>query len=608
MLTEFLKKHPLAGLLRLPLRCPFPPASDRAAWEGLCAADRASLEAFVRRYRGVAYPVLTAGQYMAFTRSDDRQAWEQPYFLRRKKLIAALLGACLSGGTGEDLDAVADGIWLICEETSWVISAHNGGEHDGVEPHLPSPLPDPERPYVDLFAAQTAMILSLTCQLLEATLDGVSPQIRRRVRAEIERRVLIPFESRDDFWWMGFIRRDLCNWTPWIVSNVMLCACAWIDDAPRLAALLERGCGMLDRYLEVIPPDGGCDEGPGYWSMTGGALLDCLELLSNVTGGQMAFWRDEKLGNLLRYPLNMWLGGEWFVNFADCDARPDIPGERLARAGECLGDGALVALGGRFWGLPEDEVADTPQLWRLLNRLFAPRPAATVAQPPADLWLPDLQTRLLRRGGVALVCKGGVNAGSHNHNDCGGFMLYVDGEPQLVDAGNMVYTGKTFSEARYTLWNIRSMYHSVPMIGPHEQAAGPEFAARDVARRDDGLAMDIAGAYPPEAGARTLNRAFALEASGRLTLTDRIALDAPLPVTEVFLLRHRPVPAGGGIISGGVRIVPGAAMALAVEEIPVTDPRMARSYPGSLWRAAFTARAADAHHLTFTIEKTDCGA
>ena len=601
MFTEFLNSHPLLELITSRSAYPFPPARDRAAWEGLPEAKRAALAALAEKYRAVPYPLLTAGQYMAFARTGERTAWETPYFQRRRKLIAALLGVC-ADERDDDLAALIDGLWLICEESAWVISAHNGGEHAGVEPTPPRPLPDVERPYVDLFAAQTAMILSLTCALTGDRLDGVSPLLRRRVAREIEARILVPFETRDDFWWMGFIRKDLCNWTPWIVSNVMLTACAWIDDLPRLCALLERGLGMLDRYLAVIPPDGGCDEGPGYWSMAGGALLDCLELLEHVTGGRMTFWDDEKLKNLLRFPLNAWLGGDWFVNFADCDAKPDVPGERLVYAGEALGDPALSALGARFMGGAEDNIRDTPQLWRLLNWLFRPHAeAVSPAETPRDVWLPDLQMRVVRRGDTALACKGGVNAGSHSHNDCGGFMLYAGGEPGIVDAGNMTYSGKTFSDARYTLWNIRGMYHSVPMIGAFEQVAGPERRARDVRRTDDGLALDIAGAYPPEAGVRALARRFALSESGALTLTDAVSLDAPQSVTEVFLLRNRPEWRDGALCAGGIRIAPNRPMVVAVEEIPVTDPRMARSFPGSLWRATLTTEAAREHEIEISV-------
>ena len=267
MFMEYIEKHSDWKVSVRQPDCPFPPASNREAWDGLPPDRRELLRGLAARWRGVGYSALTASRFMAFARAGDRVSWEKPYFDRRRKLIAALLGVCESGEDA-DLDAVVDGIWLICEETSWVISAHNG-ETPG------EPLPDPEDPYLDLFAAQTAMILSLTCALVGDRLDNLSPLIRRRAGQEVERRVLTPFETRNDFWWMGYARRDLNNWTPWIVSNVMLSACAWVEDVPRLGAILERGCMMLDRWLAVVPNDGGCDEGAGYWSMAGGALLDC---------------------------------------------------------------------------------------------------------------------------------------------------------------------------------------------------------------------------------------------------------------------------------------------------------------------------------------------
>ena len=78
-----------------------------------------------------------------------------------------------------------------------------------------------------------------------------------RVRRELKIRVLDPFTATDDFWWMGFCRSDLNNWTPWIISNIIVCAL--LDPMPvrKLADLLTRACGMLDRYLDVLPADGG---------------------------------------------------------------------------------------------------------------------------------------------------------------------------------------------------------------------------------------------------------------------------------------------------------------------------------------------------------------
>jgi len=600
MFEESIRNHSIRGMLNA---CPaplFPPVTDRAAWEGLPAEKRQALRRLADSWRGGAYPPLLASQFMAFGRAGDRVRYETPYFTRRRKLCAAVLGACVTGSTDE-LDDVIDGIWLICEESSWVISAHNGSDHSGVPPASDRLLPDVANPYVDLFAAQTAMILSLACQLLDEGLDAVSPLVRRRVRREVERRVLHPFETRDDFWWMGVVRRDLNNWTPWIVSNVMLTACAWVDDHLRLQTLLERGMAMLDRYLAVISDDGGCDEGPGYWSMAGGALLDCLALLERVTDGRLSLWNDARLGNILRFPMRMWLGGDWFVNYADCDARPDIPGERLCFAGEKLGDAVLAAFGRRFWGDLEGYLADTPQLWRLLSDLFHPNGSEAAAVAPlSDVWLPDLQLRTVRRGNFTLVCKGGVNEGGHNHNDCGSFMVWVGGEPQIVDAGNMTYTGKTFSSARYTLWNTRSMYHNVPLIGGFEQVNGWERKARKVEYLPDGLRLDMAPAYPGEAGVRECRRTAVCTEEG-CRIEDAIRLDSPQTVTEVFLLRHKPEVRDGGVCAGSIRITPDAPMMIEIEEIPVTDSRMQKSFPGSLWRVAFSVKEAPEHLLGFEI-------
>ena len=64
---------------------------------------------------------MTATQFLGFVRSGSRAVFEQPFFYRRRKLIVAMLHCCITG----QLDEVIDGLWCICEETSWVIIAHN---------------------------------------------------------------------------------------------------------------------------------------------------------------------------------------------------------------------------------------------------------------------------------------------------------------------------------------------------------------------------------------------------------------------------------------------------------------------------------------------------
>ena len=605
MFTEFLRNHPMEELLRTGTRKLYPPAEDRCAWNGIPAEYRQEIRELAEAYAGIPYPPRTASGFLAFARTGDRQADEKPYFTRRRKLCAALLNACAFPEEA-DTDAVIDGIWCICEESSWVISAHNVNPVPGAPKPAEYPLPDPKKPYIDLFSAQTGMILSLASALLKERPDAVIPMIRQRIREEIRRRILRQFMQTDDFWWMGFRRKDLNNWTPWILSNVMICAVLDPMPAGKLAELLTRGCGMLDRYLDVLPEDGGCDEGAGYWNMAGGALLDCLEILEKATGGRMRFREDEKIRNILAFPAKVYMGNGWFANFADCDARPFISGERLETAGLMTDNRELAALGLRMRGTIADQLSDVPHLTRALDLIFrAPAEYPEHTPPlPADAWLPDLQVRMVRRGRWILACKGGHNGENHNHNDVGSFILFQDGEPAIVDAGNMVYTAKTFSEERYTLWNVQAGWHNLPLIGSHEQREGREHGAENAECTPDGLALDLERAYGEEAGLEHLRRRFALGADG-LRLTDEGTLRTAQEVTWVFLLRNEPVWNNGRITAGKLVIRCPQGLLFSKEEKPVTDPRMARNWPGSLWRVKLRNGKADRFSGTFVFSAED---
>jgi hypothetical protein len=125
-----------------------------------------------------------------------------------------------------------------------------------------------------------------------------------------------------------------------------------------------------------------------------------------------------------------------------------------------------------------------------------------------DIWLPQTQFMAAREKedsltGFYVAAQGLHNDKSHNHNDVGNFILYVDGQPLLIDVGPEAYTAKTFSRARYEIWTMQSAYHNLPTIGGVMQKNGRQFAARDVHYQvwNDSVcfSLDIAGAYPPEA-------------------------------------------------------------------------------------------------------------
>lgn len=604
MFTEYLRRHDLHALLCAPgAYHPFPKRTDRARWTGIAREKREQLLAWGNEALA-GYPMLTTTRFLAFSRTGNRQVYEQPYFARRSLLMGAALAEC-AADDGRYLDAVIDGIWCICEESAWVLSAHNGSDHPGAPPMTARPLPDVTNPYVDLFAAQTAATLADVLYLLQDRLDAVSPLIARRARREIDLRVVAPFLTHDDFWWMGMIRRDVNNWTPWIVSNVIDVLLLLERDAHRRSEGIARGMRMLDSYLAVLPPDGGCDEGAGYFNMAGAALADALQSVYAATGGRVSFYHEPLIRRIAAFPLHAHIDGPYFINFADCDAMPRMDGERLLHLGRRTDNPALAALGAQALARRNDvRPLDTPQMNRVLFTLFAAAPEQpALTQSPSYLALPDLQVFSWRHGGMYLAAKGGHNGESHNHNDVGTFLLYTDGQPRVIDLGNCVYTAKTFGPERYTLMNTRSRNHNVPLIGAMEQAAGREHAATGVTSDRHGLRLDIAAAYPKEAGVCRLCRTFAIDGNG-MNLTDDIELDRAQPVTWVFMLRDRPELSPGSASFGGLLLSHDSTLLQRVEEIPVTDPRMAGNFPGSVWRLALEAPAGRLHHRTFAFQRS----
>ena len=150
------------------------------------------------------------------------------------------------------------------------------------------------------------------------------------------------------------------------------------------------------------------------------------------------------------------------------------------------------------------------------------------------------------------------------------------------------------------LWNVWAAYHNLPMIGEDEQQPGREYAARDVRFLPDGLSLDMAGAYGQDAGLLRLQRKVRLNENG-LTVQDSVQLEEKKPVTWVFMLWHQPDFVSGGFLSGAIRAEYPAALQAEAEEIPIQDPRMARNFPGSLWRVKLTSPAERTFDVAFVF-------
>ena len=125
--------------------------------------------------------------------------------------------------------------------------------------------------------------------------DKVDPEISRRLRHEIQYKVMDPYLNDNSLWWMGRLDKNRMqnNWNPWCNSNALLTFMLMENDRDTLAKAVYLTMQSVDVFFGHVKGDGACEEGPSYWGHAAGKVLDYLEMLSLVTGGKVNLFDHE---------------------------------------------------------------------------------------------------------------------------------------------------------------------------------------------------------------------------------------------------------------------------------------------------------------------------
>ena len=602
LLTGGLSEQSLAAAL-IPVAQwhPYPTIQDRAEWQGVPQEIRAGFIREAQQYLGTTWERIPATVTLQYIRSGNRSNYDALNTRQREKL-ATLVFAEVFENQGRFLDEIADGIWAICEQTYWGSTAHLGMQRAGTG------LPDVTEPIVDLFAAETGALLAWTDYLLGDRLDKVSPLLRKRIRAEVDRRVLTPALQRDDFWWMGFgERKNINNWNPWINSNWLAAVLLLEADPPRRTGSVYKIMRSLDNFINIYPDDGASDEGPGYWGRAGASLFDNLELLRSATNGTIDIYRAPLVRSMGQYIYRVYINDQYFIPMGDASAKLTPDAELVYQYGKRIGDPVMQGFGALLAQRRGPYRPGSSSPGRILPALFVAREIATAqaAEPLlGSVWLADLQLMAARSTpnsdvGLYVAAWGGHNAQSHNHNDVGNFIVYGDGKPVLIDLGVETYSAKTFSSQRYEIWTMQSAYHNLPTINGVLQAAGREFQAKNLSFNETAnrvtFSADIASAYPAAAAVQRWQRRVTLDRKApALELEDKYELKQWKEPVRLNLITPLSVDTSkpGAVHLGGRYVLTFDAHELhaAAEAIPITDEHLRSVWGDRVERLVLTTQ------------------
>lgn len=463
--------------------------------------------------------------------TGDRAIFEGKYFPRRLALDSSALLALIYPEEEKYLNYLMDIAYAMLDEYTWCLPAHQ------------RVLEENNNSRIDLFAAETAFALAEIYALLEDRLD---PLIKNRIKAEIERRIIVPYIAKEpyDFWECGN-----ANWTAVCTASV---AGALMYIFPELAReLIPRFNRSMDAYLDGFKADGICTEGCHYWHYGFGFFLVYADMVKRFTDGEVDYFKNSKVKVVASFIQKMFLSGKSGVSYADGtmnleyhlgllhylkDQYPDAVkvydpsySYNYDKCGRfCLHLRSLLWLNEEYYKNP-DKVGEPSEYFADITEWFVKTTES-----------------------YGFSAKGGHNNEDHNHNDVGNFIFAKGGEQIVLDMGGGLYCRKYFSEERYTILETNSFGHNLPIINGEGEKTGAEYRSSNLCRTANGFSLDIAGAYGLT-DLKALKRTFSFTDTS-VSLNDSFDYSGDGVITERFILSHKPEIDGNKITVGNTVI------------------------------------------------------
>jgi heparinase II/III-like protein len=313
---------------------------------------------------------------------------------------------------------------------------------------------------VDLCTAEAAVAVALG---LDWLWEDLSQADRDSMVSALKSKAIVPFKAavKDKAWWYTCYH----NWNAVVNSGCGLAALALSDTDEDAAEAYQLARTGLRRFFDALGPEGGWDEGTGYWGYAMRYVLLLAEASSRVL--------DDRS---LLHERGMEVTGLFPVYFT--------PNGHSAS----FGDVPTVPVYGAFYNLVRH--FGLPQLaWWLDTYTFThdvsmtgwSRAGLAMLFRPADIETPkkvDLEpVKVFNQIGWAAVAdawprpnmyvaaKTGDLAANHSQRDMNSIQLQVDGEMILTDLGCPSFTAEYLSDGRDDYYEVQAQAHNTIVVG-----------------------------------------------------------------------------------------------------------------------------------------------
>lgn len=335
----------------------------------------------------------------------------------------------------------------------------------------------------------------------------------------------------DGVWWT----RTAINWNQVCNGSLICVALAVGDHEPELAEqMLECCINALPKSMKRYAPDGGYDEGPGYWAFGTIYNVFAIAALETALGKDFGLGDAPGFAQTGNFPIHMAGATGRAYNFGD--------GKASTRTSP-----AMYYLANRFdqphytaFAAERTKASAFGLLWydptHLRQRLEpleldAAFHSADVASMRSDWDDPEAWF---------VAAKGGYIGYGHSQMDLGSFILESQGVRWLIDLGKDGYNVPGYFKSdpggrRWDFYRNRAEGHNTLVVGEPLKFGDQDYDAKvSVCTDGSAIAMNLSRAYPG-----TVRRAIYLDRreAGRVTVLDVIKQDKPADVWSFFHTR-----------------------------------------------------------------------